>query len=313
MKNLKRACSVILALLLLVSITIPVYAQRASTSNFKPVKEYTGQFSDVQTSDWFYDSVKTVYEYGLMKGVDSSHFYPNAEISIAESVALIARIHKTLHTGDGSFKQGTPWYKVYFDYMQDIGLGLELDNPQYLVPFRSWFTVLLYSSVEDIDIELINDIEIGAIPDICNPLDCANSSEYWESAPAYYFYSAGILTGGKDGAFRPDDTITRAEVATIITRLVCPEQRVEFSLSAKKQSQNNTSTSQPSTSSSAITPPSTDTSTSVNYIANTNTFKFHYTWCPYVRRMNESNKWYYTGTRDDLIAKGYDPCGHCHP
>lgn len=313
MKNLKRTCSVILALLLLVSITIPVYAQSASTSNFKPVKEYTGQFSDVQTSDWFYDSVKTVYEYGLMKGVDSSHFYPNAEISIAESVALIARIHKTLHTGDGSFKQGIPWYKVYFDYMQDLGLGLELDKPQYLVPFRSWFTALLYSLVEDIDIELINDIEIGAIPDICNPLDCANSNEYWGSAPAYYFYSAGILTGGKDGAFRPDDTITRAEVATIITRLVCPEQRVEFSLSAKKQSQNNTSTSQPSTSSSAITPPSTDTSTSVNYIANINTFKFHYTWCPYVRRMNESNKWYYTGTRDDLIAKGYDPCGRCHP
>lgn len=50
-----------------------------------------------------------------------------------------------------------------------------------------------------------------------------------------------------------------------------------------------------------------------DYIVNTNTGKFHYPSCSSVNQMNESNKWYYTGTRDELIASGYSPCGRCHP
>ena len=50
-----------------------------------------------------------------------------------------------------------------------------------------------------------------------------------------------------------------------------------------------------------------------DYIVNTNTRKFHYPSCGSVKKMKESNKMYYTGTRDELISKGYDPCGNCHP
>lgn len=49
------------------------------------------------------------------------------------------------------------------------------------------------------------------------------------------------------------------------------------------------------------------------YILNTNTYKFHYPSCSSVGQMNESNKKEYTGSRDDLIAMGYDPCGRCKP
>ena len=52
---------------------------------------------------------------------------------------------------------------------------------------------------------------------------------------------------------------------------------------------------------------------SVSYIVNVNTGKFHYPWCSSVNQMNESNKWYYSGTRDSLIGQGYDPCKRCNP
>ena len=52
---------------------------------------------------------------------------------------------------------------------------------------------------------------------------------------------------------------------------------------------------------------------SVNYILNMNTYKFHYPYCSSVGQMNESNKWYFTGTRDEAIAMGYVPCGRCNP
>ena len=50
-----------------------------------------------------------------------------------------------------------------------------------------------------------------------------------------------------------------------------------------------------------------------DYIVNTNTGKFHYPSCSSVKKMKESNKMFFTGTRDKLISQGYDPCGNCHP
>ena len=49
------------------------------------------------------------------------------------------------------------------------------------------------------------------------------------------------------------------------------------------------------------------------YIANKNTKKFHYPYCGSVSSMSEKNKWYYEGSRDELISKGYQPCKKCNP
>lgn len=53
--------------------------------------------------------------------------------------------------------------------------------------------------------------------------------------------------------------------------------------------------------------------TGTDYVVNTNTGKFHYPWCSSVNQMKDSNKWLYTGTRDELINNGYKPCQRCNP
>lgn len=50
-----------------------------------------------------------------------------------------------------------------------------------------------------------------------------------------------------------------------------------------------------------------------DYILNKNTKKFHYPECRSVKQMKEKNKKYYTGTREECIGMGYDPCGNCNP
>lgn len=50
-----------------------------------------------------------------------------------------------------------------------------------------------------------------------------------------------------------------------------------------------------------------------DYILNRNTKKFHKPNCPSVKQMNESNKIYFNGTREDVISNGYEPCGRCYP
>ena len=49
------------------------------------------------------------------------------------------------------------------------------------------------------------------------------------------------------------------------------------------------------------------------YILNKNTKKFHYPWCSSVKQMKEKNKIEFTGDRQTVIDKGYEPCQRCYP
>ena len=49
------------------------------------------------------------------------------------------------------------------------------------------------------------------------------------------------------------------------------------------------------------------------YVANTNTKKFHYPSCSSVNQIKAENRMDYTGSRDDLINMGYEPCKRCNP
>ena len=51
----------------------------------------------------------------------------------------------------------------------------------------------------------------------------------------------------------------------------------------------------------------------VTYILNTNSKKFHRPNCPSVGKMKNSNKREFTGTREEAIASGYEPCHNCNP
>lgn len=50
-----------------------------------------------------------------------------------------------------------------------------------------------------------------------------------------------------------------------------------------------------------------------DYVLNTSSKKFHRPDCPSVDSMSEKNQQEYHGTREELIAQGYEPCGSCNP
>ena len=60
-------------------------------------------------------------------------------------------------------------------------------------------------------------------------------------------------------------------------------------------------------------PEPSESEKTTDYVLNTNTKKFHYASCSSAKQIKETNKGYYSGTRDELIAMGYDPCGRCLP
>lgn len=55
------------------------------------------------------------------------------------------------------------------------------------------------------------------------------------------------------------------------------------------------------------------TAEDVDFVINTNSGKFHLPSCASVTLMNEQNKRFFSGTREEVIGQGYDPCRNCDP
>ena len=67
---------------------------------------------------------------------------------------------------------------------------------------------------------------------------------------------------------------------------------------------------------SSLSGESTDVSAdtaNTEYVLNVNTKKFHKPTCSAAEQMKEENKQEYSGSRDDLITQGYEPCKKCNP
>ena len=58
---------------------------------------------------------------------------------------------------------------------------------------------------------------------------------------------------------------------------------------------------------------STSSAGEQEYVLNTNSRKFHLPDCSGAATISEANRQEYTGSRDALIAEGYEPCGRCKP
>lgn len=60
-------------------------------------------------------------------------------------------------------------------------------------------------------------------------------------------------------------------------------------------------------------PPAVPDGAEINYVLNTNSRRFHLPDCSSVAEMKSANRQDFTGTREELLAMGYQPCGRCKP
>ena len=186
---------------------------------------FQGQFSDVPANQWFTNNVANAFSLGLMKGNSSTTFNPYGDVTVAEAVAMAARIHSIYTTGSENFTQGTPWYQCYLDYAYQnkiISYAYYNCDVNHKAS-RAQFAEIFSAALPDEALSAINNVADNAVPDV------KMKDSY--SAPVYKLYRAGILAGGDaKGTFSPGTFITRAECATIVARMADSDNRVSFSL-----------------------------------------------------------------------------------
>lgn len=191
-------------------------------SHFRYDTAISGAFADIPAGSWYAESVKNACQLGLMKGTAADRFQPDGTLTLGEAAALAARIHSIYTTGQEAFTQGSPWYQVYVDYCKSNGILTWELGDMTAQATRAQFVQLLDAAVPRNVLPEYNIIDQGAIPDV------DLSAPYAQAV--YRFYRAGITGGDTSGSFMPDKTITRAEVAAIVSRVADPELTVDTSL-----------------------------------------------------------------------------------
>ena len=187
-------------------------------------------FTDVLPKHWFYSDVVAAVQRGLVNGMTPTTYEPQGSLTGAQCVKLAACLHQLYYSGSVTLGDSAagPWYRDYLDYALQNGI-LEEELSNYNIPLdRRSFVRLFFRAMPESAYPAINTVADNAIPDV--------KMGDAEAHAIYVFYRAGVLTGYSDStqfedfAFGPGNSISRAEVATIMNRMVDASARQHFSL-----------------------------------------------------------------------------------
>ncbi len=217
----KRFFIVLLAILLTSTNNVDVYAKETSMANFKQnMQMIEDTFSDVNGEDWFYKGVAISYNYGIMEGVGGGRFMPNDNLTQAQAIAIVTRLHAVYNDMHIPEVNSSLWYEKYFSYALDMELlpstisDMNKINEKYIT--RSEIAFLFSKVMHSDDLPAINDLEVPDIAGIRNEF----------AGPVKDSYASGIIGGKPNGIFDGKGLATRAEAATIISRLIDPTIRL---------------------------------------------------------------------------------------
>ena len=175
-------------------------------------------FTDVSTSDWFYDDVKFVYENGLFSGTDSRSFSPNASMTRAMLVTVLYRLEgEPAVTGGGSFsdvRSGAYYEKaVAWAAANGIvtGTGSTTFSPDAKVT-REQLAAILYRYAQYKKLDTSAGAKLNSFTD-------AGSVSGYASEALGWAVSEGLMNGAS-GKLMPKGDATRVQVAAILHRFV---------------------------------------------------------------------------------------------
>jgi hypothetical protein len=178
---------------------------------------YAADFSDVKQGNWAYEAVSAMSAKAVLSGYPDGSFKPGNTVTYGEFIkmALIAATGED----EGNSTSGN-WAENYYSKAKELDYYTEYDineNSLSRQITRAHMALIISSILGDVKIDQYDEIQKG-ITDIT-----FKTAYEYDITKAY---ATGILTGYTDQTFKPEKTLSRAEAATVIYRLVDESKRV---------------------------------------------------------------------------------------
>ena len=158
-------------------------------------------FTDVTSTDWFYNDVKYAYETGLMTGTASDAFSPGAPVTRGMVMTILAR-REGIRTD-----RYTPWYAAGCEWAKANGIS-DGTNPEAPVTREQLAAMLYrYAALKGRDLTAGENL---------NFTDASDISDY--ALPALQWATGEKILTGSNGALNPQAPTTRAHLAAILHR-----------------------------------------------------------------------------------------------
>lgn len=174
-------------------------------------------FTDVRLADWFYEYVSFAYRYGLMEGINSYQFAPDATATRAMVVQILYRMsgEPAVSYGSGfTDVASNAWYAdaIAWAARNNIvnGTGAATFDPNAPVT-REQFATMLYRYAR------YRGFNTSLTANILSYYDVNQVSEYAFEA-LQWACAEGIVNGTSTGYLTPQGNATRAQLAAMLMR-----------------------------------------------------------------------------------------------
>lgn len=186
------------------------------------------KFSDVKKSDWYFEAVQYVTSHSLMDSVSENVFQPGETVSRGMTVQAIYRL-------DGAeFSGGNPFTDVKNGVYYQDAVGWAAENnlikgygdgrfgPENSIT-REQIAAVLYRYAQSLG--------KGFTGNWTYSLDYSDRSKISDGAyeSVAWLTKNGIFSGKEDGSFDPGETVTRAQLATLLMKFDQAFGKVSFS------------------------------------------------------------------------------------
>lgn len=208
MKKVRKFVSIIVTLCFLLTL-VPAGA-------FAAPKDTEVPFDDVQTTDWFYDTVQYVYDEGLMAGTGDRIFSPQQTTTRGMIVTILHRMAGSPEAEAQDFTDVDPdaWYAPAINWSIESGVGAGygggLFGPDDAITREQMASFLYrYAELKGYDVSAVGDLD-----------DFADASEVsnWAEDVMSWAVGADLFAGRDNNNLAPQGLTTRAEAATILMR-----------------------------------------------------------------------------------------------
>ncbi|WP_105616637.1 S-layer homology domain-containing protein [Vallitalea okinawensis] len=215
MKGLKK----IISLLLVVALTLSFFPVETLAKD-KDYYRTEKWFSDLDEDHWAYDYVIQMVERDIIAGYSDGRFKPSKEVSRAEfAKMMVLTLDLPLIKPDNpSFEDISykDWEYPYVETAKYYLTGFRTNNGDYFKPD-------IYAVREDMAVALVKALDINPEETDLDILDEYKDEDYISSNLRHYvatIIDEGIMVGDDDKYFSPQGSLTRAEAAVLLSRLI---------------------------------------------------------------------------------------------